>query len=167
MQEVKRQFSVRLRHVLEPVLEANRAKFRFEQREGQMLCLVDTSSNSGYYFAISGETREPGHEPVVAFSMLPSSSQHVNQDRGRVPVTQFAATLEKWFRLVDLYKVFDYIVIMTSGGPASRTETVSFYSYVNTFQQTKWGYGAAIGLFIMVVGWASAWLYQKIFRVKW
>ena len=87
--------------------------------------------------------------------------------RIKIPLLFSVLTVGILFRLVDLYKVFDYIVIMTSGGPASRTETISFYSYVNTFQQTKWGYGAAIGLFIMVVGWASAWLYQKIFHVKW
>lgn len=87
--------------------------------------------------------------------------------RIKIPMLFGVITVAVLFRLVDLYKVFDYVVIMTSGGPAGRTETVSFYSYVNTFQQTKWGYGAAIGVFIMLLGWVSAFLYQRVFRVKW
>jgi multiple sugar transport system permease protein len=87
--------------------------------------------------------------------------------RIKIPLLFGVITVGVLFRLVDLYKIFDYIVIMTSGGPNLRTETISYYSYVNTFQQIKWGYGAAIGVFIMVIGWASAWVYQKIFHVKW
>lgn len=87
--------------------------------------------------------------------------------RIKIPLLFGVITVGVLFRLVDIYKVFDYIVIMTSGGPNLRTETISYYSYVNTFQQIKWGYGAAIGVFIMIIGWVSAFIYQRIFRVRW
>jgi multiple sugar transport system permease protein len=87
--------------------------------------------------------------------------------RIKIPLLFGVITVGVLFRLVDIYKVFDYIVIMTSGGPNLRTETISYYSYVNTFQQIKWGYGAAIGVFIMVIGWVSAFIYQRVFRVRW
>lgn len=87
--------------------------------------------------------------------------------RIKVPLLFSVITIAILFRLVDLFKIFDYVAIMTSGGPGGHTETVSFYSYVNTFQLIKWGYGAAIGVFVMMMGWVSAFLYQKIFRVRW
>jgi len=87
--------------------------------------------------------------------------------RIKIPLLFGVLTVGILFRLVDLFKVFDYIVIMTSGGPAGRTETLAFYSYVYTFQNIKWGFGAAIGVFIMLVGWISAWTYQRVFRVRW
>jgi multiple sugar transport system permease protein len=87
--------------------------------------------------------------------------------RIKIPLLFGVITVGVLFRLVDLYKAFDYIVIMTSGGPALKTETVSYYSYVNTFQQVKWGYGAAIGVFIMLLGWITAFIYQRAFRVRW
>jgi multiple sugar transport system permease protein len=87
--------------------------------------------------------------------------------RIKIPLLFGVITVAVLFRLVDLFKIFDYIAIMTAGGPAGRTESVSYYSFVNTFGQVKWGYGATIGVVIMVLGWVSAWLYQKIFRLKW
>ncbi|MBZ0277060.1 MAG: sugar ABC transporter permease [Anaerolineae bacterium] len=87
--------------------------------------------------------------------------------RIKIPLLFSVITIAILFRLVDLFKIFDYVTIMTSGGPGGHTETVSFYSYVNTFQLIKWGYGAAIGVFVMMMGWVSAFLYQKIFRVRW
>ena len=85
----------------------------------------------------------------------------------KIPLLFGVITVAVLFRLVDLFKVFDYIAIMTAGGPALRSESVSYYSFVNTFGQIKWGYGATIGVVIMAMGWVSAWIYQKVFRLKW
>lgn len=85
----------------------------------------------------------------------------------KIPLLFGVITVAVLFRLVDLFKVFDYIAIMTAGGPALRSESVSYYSFVNTFGQIKWGYGATIGVVIMAMGWVSAWIYQKVFGLKW
>ncbi len=62
-------------------------------------------------------------------------------------------------RGVDLFKIFDVIWALTSGGPGTMTETVSIYTYVQGFQQFETSYTAAIaflivGLMSMVVIWA-------------
>jgi multiple sugar transport system permease protein len=87
--------------------------------------------------------------------------------RVKIPLLFGVITVAVLFRLVDLLKVFDYIAIMTAGGPAGRTESMSYYNSVMTFNQLKWGYGATIGVVIMLLGWISAWTYQKVFRLKW
>lgn len=87
--------------------------------------------------------------------------------RIKIPLLFGVITVAILFRLVDLFKVFDYIAIMTAGGPALRSESVSYYSFVNTFAQVKWGYGATIGVVIMAMAWLSAWIYQKVFHLKW
>jgi multiple sugar transport system permease protein len=85
----------------------------------------------------------------------------------KIPMLRGVLTVAILFRLVDLFKVFDYIVILTAGGPATKTETLSFYGYANTFLQVNWGYGATIGLFMMVVVWIVAFTYIRIFKVRW
>jgi multiple sugar transport system permease protein len=87
--------------------------------------------------------------------------------RIRLPMMMPVLTVAILFRLVDLFRVFDYIVILTSGGPALRTETLSFYGYVNTFQQVNFGYGATLGVFVMVLVYVIAFSYIRIFRVRW
>lgn len=85
----------------------------------------------------------------------------------KIPLLRGVLLVAVLFRLVDLYRVFDYIVIMTSGGPGGATEALSFYGYVNTFQLLKWGYGAAISLVIVIIAWVTAYLYQRFFRITW
>jgi multiple sugar transport system permease protein len=71
------------------------------------------------------------------------------------------------FRIIDLYKMFDYVFILTSGGPGNRTETLSYYNYLQSFQFIKWGYGATLGLAITLLVWISAFVYTKVFKVRW
>jgi multiple sugar transport system permease protein len=71
------------------------------------------------------------------------------------------------FRLVDLLKVFDYIRVMTNGGPGRATEVVSLYAYLQSFEFIKWGYGSALGLGIMLLAIVVANLYVRIFKVEW
>lgn len=87
--------------------------------------------------------------------------------RIKIPLLFGVITVAILFRLVDLFKIFDYVALMTAGGPALRSETVSYYSFVNTFAQVKWGYGSTIGVVIMAIAWLSAWIYQKVFHLKW
>lgn len=85
----------------------------------------------------------------------------------KMPLLRGVLTIAILFRLVDLFKIFDYVAIMTAGGPGGKTETLSFYGYVNTFQQVNWGYGAAIGLTVMIIVWVFAFSYQRVFNIKW
>ena len=71
------------------------------------------------------------------------------------------------FRLVDLLKVFDYIFVLTSGGPGTRTEVMSFYAYQRSFTTIEWGYGSVLGLLILVVAIVLANLYIRVFKVSW
>jgi multiple sugar transport system permease protein len=86
--------------------------------------------------------------------------------RIKIPMLRTVLTVAILFRLVDLIKIVDYVFILTAGGPAGRTETLSYYSYT-FFTKANWGMGAVIGLVLMVAAWLTAFTYIKIFRIKW
>ena len=72
------------------------------------------------------------------------------------------------FRTIDAIRVFDLLYVMTGGGPADMTETLSIYTYKILFQTLQFGYGSAIGV-IMFLLVASAslvqlWIGRKEFR---
>jgi multiple sugar transport system permease protein len=71
------------------------------------------------------------------------------------------------FRLVDLLKVFDYIFVMTSGGPGTRTEVLSFYAYQRSFTTIEWGYGSVLGIVILLLAIVVANVYLRVFKVAW
>lgn len=56
------------------------------------------------------------------------------------PMMAVAAAL----RALDAFRVFDAIYVLTGGGPANRTETLSIYAYKVLFQTLQFGYGSTI-----------------------
>lgn len=54
-------------------------------------------------------------------------------------------------RGLDIMKVFDLVYVMTSGGPGTVTETISYYIYLLGFKFFRLGYGAAASYLLLVV----------------
>ena len=72
------------------------------------------------------------------------------------------------FRVLDLFsKSFDYIYILTAGGPGRRTEVLSYYDWLTTFQYTNWGYGSALGIFMLVLMVVFGNVLIRGFRLRW
>lgn len=53
------------------------------------------------------------------------------------------------FRLVLAFKVFDEVYLLTSGGPGTATEVVSFTIYQRFFTEDRTGYGAAMSVVVI------------------
>ncbi len=68
------------------------------------------------------------------------------------------------FRTIDAFRVFDAVYVLTGGGPANTTETLSIYAYKILFQTLQFGYGSAVSLFVFLcVGFISI-VYVSILR---
>lgn len=52
------------------------------------------------------------------------------------------------FRTLDAFRVFDAVYVLTGGGPANTTETLSIYAYRLLFQTLQFGYGSAVSLVV-------------------
>ncbi|MEZ4671592.1 MAG: sugar ABC transporter permease [Anaerolineae bacterium] len=86
--------------------------------------------------------------------------------RVKIPMLRGVLTVAILFRLVDLYKIVDYVFILTAGGPGGKTETLSYYGYT-FFTKANWGMAATLGLIVMLVAWFTAFAYIRVFKVKW
>jgi multiple sugar transport system permease protein len=53
-------------------------------------------------------------------------------------------------RLMDTFRLFDLVYLMTNGGPAGSTQTVGFLAYQRTFRHFNMGEGAVVAVFILV-----------------
>ncbi len=54
------------------------------------------------------------------------------------------------FRTMDAFRVFDAVYVLTGGGPAGTTETLSIYAYDLLFQTLQFGYGSTVALSVFV-----------------
>jgi multiple sugar transport system permease protein len=70
-------------------------------------------------------------------------------------------------RGIDLFRTFDYVYVMTSGGPGTATYTLSLYAWQQTFSFLKWGYGASISLFSLLVVLIVANLFVALTKLRW
>jgi multiple sugar transport system permease protein len=53
------------------------------------------------------------------------------------------------FRLILAFKVFDEVYLLTSGGPGTATEVISFTLYQRFFTEDKAGYGSAMSVAVI------------------
>ncbi|MEK0084106.1 carbohydrate ABC transporter permease [Benzoatithermus flavus] len=68
-------------------------------------------------------------------------------------------------RGIDLFRVYDYVYVMTGGGPGTTTETLSFYAG-RVFGVANFPYAATLSLITLVVLNVLATLFVKLARVR-
>src|ERR687897_236492 len=61
---------------------------------------------------------------------------------------------------------FDLQLIMTNGGPLSSTTTMSLYMYKQAFEFGYFSEGAAVGILLIIMNIAIAFVYLKLFDVR-
>jgi multiple sugar transport system permease protein len=67
-------------------------------------------------------------------------------------------------RMIEAFKVFDIIYVMTRGGPADVTKTVSFFVYQESFSYLRAGSGAAYALVVTLTSAVMIALYITLLR---
>ncbi len=68
-------------------------------------------------------------------------------------------------RIIDAFRIFDIIWVMTRGGPGTITEAVSVYAYRHTFRYWDLGYGSALIMVIFLfVSIMVEYLYKALTR---
>jgi multiple sugar transport system permease protein len=68
-----------------------------------------------------------------------------------VPLISSVVVVGILIRVMDMFKLFDIIYLVTGGGPGNVTETISFYSYLQGFKFFSLGYTAAMAFLQLIV----------------
>jgi raffinose/stachyose/melibiose transport system permease protein len=63
--------------------------------------------------------------------------------------------------VVGSLKYFDLIYVMTDGGPNGSSEVMASYMYHRAFKEFDFGYGSAIGFFLLVICLVVTWIIRK------
>lgn len=105
-------------------------------------------------------------EPYEAAMIDGASSWRIFQ-RITLPLMWKVIAVAVLIRGIDLFRIFDYMFVMTSGGPGTSTYTLSLYAWQQTFSFIKWGYGATISLVSLVIILIVANLFIWFSKVRW
>lgn len=69
----------------------------------------------------------------------------------KLPLLMSVIIIGLLIRMMDTFKTFDLVVLLTGGGPGSSSETIAYYTYLNGFQFFSMGYTAAMAFIQLVV----------------
>lgn len=105
-------------------------------------------------------------EPYEA-AMIDGASSFQMFRRLTLPMMSRVIAVAVLLRGIDLFRVFDYVFVMTSGGPGTATYSLSLYAWQQTFSFVKWGYGATLSLISLAIVMIMANLFIRIFKVRW
>ena len=67
-------------------------------------------------------------------------------------------------RSIEALKVFDIFYVMTRGGPANATKTMSFFVYEESFRFMRVGSGASYALIVVLICMVFVGFYVRLIR---
>ncbi|MGH7960461.1 MAG: carbohydrate ABC transporter permease [Candidatus Binatia bacterium] len=79
-----------------------------------------------------------------------------------LPLLQPALLVALIFRMLDAFRVFDLVYVLTSGGPGTATEPIALYTFTTLLQNLRFGLGAALSVIIFLVTFGLALLYIRV-----
>lgn len=62
------------------------------------------------------------------------------------------------------FKVFDFVFVLTQGGPANATQVLGTYIYLQGFNLTNMGYANAIAVVLLAIAVVLGWMQLKVSR---
>jgi ABC-type sugar transport system permease subunit len=80
----------------------------------------------------------------------------------RLPLLRSAILVALVIRTVEAFRVFDIIYVITAGGPAYGTVTISYLTYLETFSFGHIGRGSALSFLISLITLLLAFVFIRI-----
>jgi ABC-type sugar transport system permease subunit len=80
----------------------------------------------------------------------------------RLPLLRPAILVALVIRTVEAFRVFDIIYVITNGGPANGTVTISYLTYLEMFSFGHLGRGSALSFLISLFTLAMAFIYIRL-----
>ena len=83
-----------------------------------------------------------------------------------LPMMSKIIALAVLIRGIDLFRIFDYVKVMTDSGPGTATETLTAYAGTIYFKNADFPYASTVALLTLILVVITANIFIKIFRVR-
>lgn len=68
-----------------------------------------------------------------------------------LPLIRPALLVALLFRVMDAFRVFDLVYVMTQGAPSGKTGVLQFFGYLKMFPEQQYGYGSAVAVVVFLI----------------
>ncbi|WP_028403046.1 carbohydrate ABC transporter permease [Ectobacillus panaciterrae] len=83
-----------------------------------------------------------------------------------IPSLRWPIMFVTMWQLLSLLTSYEYILLLTKGGPLHESEVLSLYSFHNAFQNFEFGYGSAVALVLVVIALMFSFILWKVFGMN-
>ena len=73
-----------------------------------------------------------------------------------LPLLRPALLVAALFRILDAFRVFDLVFVLTGGGPGTATEPIALYTFATLLQHLQFGLGAALSMIVFALAFIVA-----------
>lgn len=83
-----------------------------------------------------------------------------------LPMMSKIIALAVLIRGIDLFRIYDYVKVMTDSGPGTATETLTAYAGTIYFKNADFPYASTVAILTLILVVITANIFIKIFKVK-
>jgi inositol-phosphate transport system permease protein len=83
-----------------------------------------------------------------------------------IPALRWPLMFVTMWQMLSLLTSYEYILLLTNGGPMVESEVMALYSYHKAFQSFEFGYGSAVSLVLVIVAIVLSSIMWKVFGMK-
>jgi multiple sugar transport system permease protein len=109
---------------------------------------------------LAGLQTIPG--PLYEASNVDGANKYQQFFKITLPLLKSSILVALLFRTLDAFRVFDLIYVLTGGGPANSTESISVYAYKTMFAQQNFGEGSTLSVIVFLCVAVISFIYVKL-----
>ena len=128
------------------------------------ICLADIWKNFPLVALISLAALQTVPRELKAAAIIDGAGPWARFRAVTLPFLAGPLTVAVVLRMIEAFKVFDIVWVMTRGGPANSTKTVSLLVYQEAFSFQRAGSGASIALIVVLISAVLIAAYMSILR---
>lgn len=80
-----------------------------------------------------------------------------------IPAVRWPLMFVTLWQILSLLTSYEYILLLTKGGPLFESEVLALYSYHTAFQNFEYGYGSAVALALVFIALFFSFIFWKVF----
>ncbi|MEG1942228.1 MAG: sugar ABC transporter permease, partial [Angelakisella sp.] len=105
-------------------------------------------------------------ESTIEASMLDGASSMQRVFYIILPQMKNSLNIVVTFTLINSFKVFDLIYVMTAGGPGRMTNVMATWSYYSIFRYYNYGTGSAMSIMLAAILLIGSLVVNRVFRLQ-
>lgn len=121
---------------------------------------------AGFYILIYYAALKNIPESLIEAAKIDGATPWEIAYKIKIPLISNVIKVTIVLAVVGSLKYFDLIYVMTNGGPNGASEVMASYMYKQAFKSFDFGYGSAIGFFLLLICLVITWLIRKLTASK-